>query len=629
MSLPPRCRVLIFDLGDVLLTWSPVTKTSISPKKLKAILSSTIWHDYERGKHSEDECYRLCGEKFSLDPEEIRRALLDARDSLKPDEAFVRFICDLQASAQGALRIFAMSNISAPDYAVARTKPLEWGIFERVFPSAAAGMRKPDLCFFRFVLDEIKAEPSSVVFVDDRSENVLAARSLGMNGIVFDNVQRVRQSLLLFTGDPVRRGHSFLEERAGRLESETNRGEIIPENFAQLLILEATSKRELVNYVHHPRTWNFFREGPMLTTAEFPPDLDTTSVGLMVTQPDDHVFDSVMDEMLHYTTSDNIMMTYFDAERQRTDPIVSLNVLRLFYSRGRGQEVSATLDWVLGVLEHRAYLEGTRYYETAECFLYFAAQLLRCTSDPMLHARLTPLLRARILERAGATGDALALAMRVLAGAAVDLRLDHDLAQLLPLQCEDGGWGQGWMYKYGSSGIKIGNRGLTTALALNAISALQSLPPSEQQPQERPKFQEPKLHPRPASRPETPPVVHEECVVTPGHERESEPWTLQLLSPRQAIGKPLASLRLPQLRGMSAGLPSPLPSPPSSPPAVSPTRTKRERGFSAGTMGSIAKDVYAYLFATVRSHPSRRVQDVGVGVHRHKRGGSLGSIGSS
>ena len=243
MSLPPRCRILIFDLGDVLFTWSPVTGTSIPPKTLKAILSSIIWQQYERGRLSEDECYRLSGEKFSLDPKEIRRAILDARDSLQPDNAFIRFICDLQAKAQGTLRIFAMSNISSPDYAVARAKPAEWGIFERVFTSAAAGMRKPDLCFFKFVLDEVKAEPSSVVFVDDRSENVLAARSLGINGIVFDDVQRVRQSLLLFTGDPVSRGLSFLEARAGRLESETNSGHIISENFAQLLILEATNRR--------------------------------------------------------------------------------------------------------------------------------------------------------------------------------------------------------------------------------------------------------------------------------------------------------------------------------------------------------------------------------------------------
>jgi hypothetical protein len=102
--------------------------------------------------------------------------------------------------------------------------------------------------------------------------------------------------------------------------------------------------------------------------------------------------------------------------------------------------------------------------------------------DEALNARLTELLRERVFERAGCPGDALALAMRVLAGAAVGLRMEHDLAALLPLQCEDGGWGLCWIYKYGLSDVKIGNRGLSTALALNAIAALH--PPQPQQEQQ-------------------------------------------------------------------------------------------------------------------------------------------------
>jgi hypothetical protein len=70
------------------------------------------------------------------------------------------------------------------------------------------------------VLDEIKAEPSSVTFDDDNIENVLSARSLG-NGILFDDAKRVRQALRYAVGDPMRRGWAFL----------------------QVLILEATSNR--------------------------------------------------------------------------------------------------------------------------------------------------------------------------------------------------------------------------------------------------------------------------------------------------------------------------------------------------------------------------------------------------
>ena len=151
---------------------------------------------------------------------------------------------------------------------------------------------------------------------------------------------------------------------------------------------------------------------------------------------------------------------------------------------------------MLGVLECRAYLDGTRYYETAECFLYFCARLLHRVRDEALHGRLAQLLRERVLERAGCTGDALALAMRVIAGSAVGLRLERDLAELLPLQYEDGGWGPSWIYKYGSSGIKIGNRGLTTALALNAIAAL-SASQSQQQTQQQEQKQEQKQEEKP------------------------------------------------------------------------------------------------------------------------------------
>ena len=271
------------------------------------------------------------------------------------------------------------------------------------------------------------------------------------------------------------------------------------------------------------------------------------------------------------------------------------------------------------MLEHRAYLDGTRYYETAECFLFFASKLLLSTSDTTLHARLVPLLRTRILERTGASGDALSLAMRVLAGTVVGLRLEQDLTQLLPLQCEDGGWGPGWMYKYGSADIKIGNRGLTTALALDAISALQSLP--SPLPSPKLQFQLPPELPEPMSI-TTMPTSKERAPVP-------EPLSLlqwQLRSSRPAIGKPpVASLCLPPIRGIAFGglpssppSPSILPSPPLSPVSVSSSR--KERKFSAG---SLARDVYAYLFPT-RSKPNRRVQDIGVGVHRHRRGSSVG-----
>ena len=126
-----------------------------------------------------------------------------------------------------------------------------------------------------------------------------------------------------------------------------------------------------------------------------------------------------------------------------------VNVLDLFYAYGRESQLQQTLKWVHDVLMNRAYLEGTRYYETPECFLYFMSRFLSRSRDADLHALLKPLLQERIQERIGAEGNSSALSMRILTCDFVGIRDEIDLRKLLTLQCEDGGWEIGWIYRLG------------------------------------------------------------------------------------------------------------------------------------------------------------------------------------
>ena len=111
-----------------------------------------------------------------------------------------------------------------------------------------------------------------------------------------------------------------------------------------------------------------------------------------------------------------------------------------------------------------------------DCCLFFFGRLLQSSDDVHLKATLGPLLKERTQERVGQGGSALDLSMRILTCSSLDLKCGVDLRALLDLQCEDGGWKAGWMYKYGSPGMKIGNRGVTTALAVKAIAASENLP---------------------------------------------------------------------------------------------------------------------------------------------------------
>ncbi|KAG2033750.1 Haloacid dehalogenase-like hydrolase-domain-containing protein [Suillus americanus] len=475
MSSTSNYTTLIFDIGDVLFSWSPQTKTSISPETLREFLSSPTWIDYERGRITQAECYAGVGAEFSVDPTEVGRAFQDARNSLQSNEELISVIRHLKARSDGMLHVFAMSNISAPDYESLRTKPVDWSVFDGIFTSAGVGERKPNLGFYKAVISSTGADPSRTIFVDDKMENVLSARSLGMHGIFFDDRRKVVRALYNLLGDPVERGRQYLTVNAKKLLSVTDNGIVLRENFSQLLILEATGNRGLVNLTDTHRTWNFLQGKPSLTTED---DLDTTSLGFTVMGSPEDVAHSVMDDMLDYIDDDGIIQTWFDHRRRRFDPVVCVNVLTLFYSYGRGHQLDRTLHRILEVLLHRAYLDGTRYYATPESFLYFLGRLLEITNDVSLAACIKPLLIERIQERIGADGDALALSMRLRLCAHLGLCNDVDLHTLLGLQCEDGGWEIGWIYRYGSSGIKIGNRGLTTSLAMKAIQEMQQHFPS-------------------------------------------------------------------------------------------------------------------------------------------------------
>ena len=231
---------VIFDLGDVLFTWSPNTSTRIPAHMMRRILSSTIWMDFECGYIEQNACYRQIAQHFFFSPAEVAEAFSQARDSLQPNYGMVSFIHNLKRQSQGAIKIYAMSNISKEDWVVLSTKIPDWSIFDQVFTSGHAGMRKPDLKFYQHVLQDIELSPEDVIFIDDKMENVLAAKSLGIASVVFDNNVNVLHALGTILADPVGNAFRYLHRHAPSFDSITDTGIDVPDNFAHLLIFDAT-----------------------------------------------------------------------------------------------------------------------------------------------------------------------------------------------------------------------------------------------------------------------------------------------------------------------------------------------------------------------------------------------------
>ncbi|KAI9715122.1 MAG: hypothetical protein M1828_001057 [Chrysothrix sp. TS-e1954] len=232
-SQKPLPRAIVFDLGDVTFAWSATTSTGISANKLREILDLPVWHDYERGRITRDACYEEAGSRLSLQASDISEAFAQARKSLEPNHGLVSLIQDLKRN--GAIKVFAMSNVGREDFDQLSSS-LDWTLFDRVFTSAAAGTRKPESSFYKHVLSEVKLTGEQLMFVDDRSENVLAAQDHGIHGLVFDD-STIHTLQTMFDG-PVGRGWRYIFRQEKQYDSITSTGIVFGDNFANLLILD-------------------------------------------------------------------------------------------------------------------------------------------------------------------------------------------------------------------------------------------------------------------------------------------------------------------------------------------------------------------------------------------------------
>lgn len=71
---------------------------------------------------------------------------------------------------------------------LARFDVLVWSYLLRI--------TKPDLAIYRHVLEKLGTRPGETLFIDDRKANVDAAVAMGMKGIVFTEVERLRADLI-------------------------------------------------------------------------------------------------------------------------------------------------------------------------------------------------------------------------------------------------------------------------------------------------------------------------------------------------------------------------------------------------------------------------------------------------
>jgi len=190
---------IFFDIGGVLGTngWDTAERQRAVAKfkidgeefRLRHIEGVGPW---EEGKIGIDDYLDLtvfyCPRDFTR--EEFKSFMFDESQPFEDSLAVAREIC--------ALDRYTMMTLNNEAAELNTYRIAKFGldpIFEAFMSSCWLGSRKPMKKIYTDALSIAQAVPARTLFIDDRERNLVPARELGINTILFENAAKLRQDL--------------------------------------------------------------------------------------------------------------------------------------------------------------------------------------------------------------------------------------------------------------------------------------------------------------------------------------------------------------------------------------------------------------------------------------------------
>lgn len=193
-------RIVVFDLGGVLLRWDPrflyrklFDGDEAAMERFLATVCTQEWNErQDAGRSFADAVAELV--PVHAQQSELIEAFGKRFGEMVPGaiEETVEVVAELKSRD---VPLYALSNWSAETFPPLRARFtfLEW--FDGIVISGEEGFMKPDPRIFRVLLERYRIAPDESVFIDDDPRNPAVAASLGMHGIHFRSPQLLRSEL--------------------------------------------------------------------------------------------------------------------------------------------------------------------------------------------------------------------------------------------------------------------------------------------------------------------------------------------------------------------------------------------------------------------------------------------------
>lgn len=191
-------KAIVFDLGGVLIDnpapdmFSHYSRSlNVSKEKFIEIFSN---HEmaWQKGKLSEDEFWNKLTKELDVKKSQAKSLWLDGfLTAYNPKKDMFSLISELKKKKY---KLALLSNTEIP--IMNHIKKQQWNSFDLFVYSCEIGMVKPDRKIYEFVLRNLNLKPEEVVFIDDKEENIKAAKAIGIHGITYTDTNKLIKQLI-------------------------------------------------------------------------------------------------------------------------------------------------------------------------------------------------------------------------------------------------------------------------------------------------------------------------------------------------------------------------------------------------------------------------------------------------
>ncbi len=147
--------------------------------------------DFQKGLIDEDTFWeRICGE-LDVPKPKVNSLWADAFEAAyAPREDMFSMAARLR---KNGYKTALLSNTEAS--AMQYFYQLQYDMFDVLVFSCAEGTRKPEKKIYELTIQKLGSQPGQSVFIDDKPEYINGAKEAGLNTILFENINQLKNAL--------------------------------------------------------------------------------------------------------------------------------------------------------------------------------------------------------------------------------------------------------------------------------------------------------------------------------------------------------------------------------------------------------------------------------------------------